>query len=159
MVLPDSTFTETDTGNGGLVIAVNSAAGLTRRERDRNGSQFIDVSYPGLNSTIHFTFTPVNGATAGEVIGNRMERIGLNLGASEAELLEFDSPAGFENKVFVSRGDISTPVQFISTDGHSTVVSGAAFVSTASAATADSITPVVDMLRRDIVHALKTMHR
>lgn len=140
-------------------MAVNKAAVLTRIESDRNGSQFIDVSYPGLHSTIYFTFTPVSTATAAEVIDNRMERIGLNLGASEAELLEFDTPDGFENKVFVSRGDISTPVQFIATDGHTTVVSGAAFVIAASAATADSIAPVVDMLRRDIVHALKTMHR
>lgn len=157
--IPDSVYTDMAAGTTTLHIAVSDAATVTLRISDDGNSQFVDAAYPDFNSTIFFTVTPVDRATAGDVIANRMERIRLNLGSSDAELFEFDSPGGFENKLFVSRGDISTPVQFIATDGNAFVVSGAAFVRDASPATADSIAPVVDMLRRDILHALKTMHR
>lgn len=155
----DSAFTRIDTGVDRLSIDINSEAAISLRDADTGGTRFIDAAYPRFNSTIYFTVTPVDPATAPEVIGNRLERIRLNLGGSDAELIEFDSPAGLENKVFVSRGDISTPVQFIATDGSRLVVSGVAFVRDASAATADSIAPVTDMLGRDIIHALKTLQR
>lgn len=155
----DSVFTHIDTDIGNLSIGVNDRAVHTLRSANDGSSRFIDVNYPRFNSTIYFTITPVDPATAGQVIDNRLERISLNLGGADAELIEFDSPAGFENKVIVSRGDIATPVQFIATDGHSLVVSGTAFVPEASAATADSLAPVTGMLRRDIIYALKTMRR
>lgn len=157
--LPDSAFTEVSAGAGNLTIGISKASTIALRGSGKGNSGFIDVAYPGFNSSIYFTVTPVTPATAGEVIDNRVERMELNLGGAEAELLEFDTPAGFECKVLVSRGEISTPVQFIATDGASLVVSGAAFVRDASPSAADSIAPVVGMLRRDIIHALSTMHR
>lgn len=157
--IPDSAYTDITAGTTTMHIAVNEATIVTLRTSDDGNSQFVDAAYSKFNSTIFFTVTPVDRRTVADVIANRMERVRLNLGASDAELLEFDSPGGFENKLFVSRGDISTPVQFVATDGNAFVVSGAAFVRDASPATADSIAPVVDMLRRDILHALKTMHR
>lgn len=157
--IPDSAYTDITAGTTTIHIAVNEAAIVTLRTSDDGNSQFVDTAYPKFNSTIFFTVTPVDRTTVADVIANRMERVRLNLGASDAELLEFDSPGGFENKLFVSRGDISTPVQFVATDGNAFVVSGAAFVRDASPVTADSIAPIVNMLRRDILHALKTMHR
>lgn len=157
--LPDSAFAYVEGDVSGLSVAVNKAATAELRRADNDKSSFIDVDYPQLNSRIYFTITPVDAATVGDVIANRMERVNLNLGGADAELIEFDSPAGFENKVITARGDISTPVQFIATDGSSAVVSGVAFVRDASPATADSIAPVVEMLRRDVIHALKTLRR
>lgn len=158
IALPDSTYSFTTAGKSRLVIAVNDAATSTLRSSDDGNSCFVDVAYPKLQSTIFYTITPVDRATLSDVIANRLQRIELNMGASDAELLEFDTPAGFECKVFVTRGDISTPVQFLSTDGTNLVVSGAAFVREASPATADSIAPIVDVISRDVVHTLKTMH-
>lgn len=159
IVIPDSLYSDMVVGTTALHIAVSDAAIVTQRISDAGNSQFVNAAYPKFNSTIFFTVTPVDPTTVGDVIANRMERVRLNLGGSDTELLEFDSPGGFENKLFVSRGDISTPVQFVATDGTNFVVSGAAFVRDASPATADSIAPVVNMLRRDILHALKSMHR
>lgn len=153
--IPIESYSEVDVDGKGLIIAVNEGAIYERRAADDGDAKFLDVEYPQFNSTIFYTITPVEQSTIENVIANRLERIRLNLGDADAELLEFDSPQGFENKVFVSHGDISTPVQFISTDGRKVVVSGVAFVKDASAATADSIAPIVELLRRDIVHALK----
>lgn len=167
--LPDSAFTFIQTESNGLSLspsispslslAMNNATEYAVHSKEGNASLFIDVDYPGLNAAIYFTITPVDNTTLAAVIDNRLERVSLNLGGADAELLEFDSPAGFENKVFVSRADISTPVQFIATDGETTVISGTSFLKDASAANADSLAPVVNMLRRDILHTLKTLHR
>lgn len=165
--LPDSAFTFIQTESNGfslapsrsLSLAINNATEYAVHSKDGNASLFIDVDYPGLNAAIYFTITPVDNTTLTSVIDNRLERVSLNLGGADAELLEFDSPAGFENKMFVSRADISTPVQFIATDGETTVISGTSFLKDASAANADSLAPVVNMLRRDILHTLKTLHR
>lgn len=157
--LPDSAYTFIEVNDKGLGIALNDAADYAMHASDDGTSNFIDVDYPGLNAAVYFTVTPVTENTISEVLDNRLERVRLNLGGADAELLEFDSPAGFENKIFVSRADISTPVQFISTDGTATVISGTAFLRDASAANADSLAPVVAMLRRDILHSLMTLQR
>lgn len=157
--VPDSAFTFIETGYNGMQLSLNDATEYALHSSDDGTSNFIDVNYPGLNAAIYFTITPVERATLPDVIVNRLERVSLNLGGTDAELLEFDSPAGFENKVFVSRADISTPVQFIATDGKTTVISGTSFLKDASVANADSLAPVVNMLRRDILHTLKTLHR
>lgn len=155
--VPDSAFTFIEVNDRSLSVALNNATDYAFHTSDDGSSDFIDVDYPGFNAAIYYTITPVTENTVADVLDNRLERIRLNLGGSDAELLEFDSPAGFENKIFASRGDISTPVQFISTDGASTVISGMAFLRDASAANADSLAPVVAMLRRDILHSLKTL--
>lgn len=157
--VPDSTFTFIETGYNGMQLSLNDATDYALHSSDDGTSNFIDVNYPGHNAAIYFTITPVDNTTLASVIDNRLERVSLNLGGADAELLEFDSPAGFENKIFVSRADISTPVQFIATDGETTVISGTSFLKDASAANADSLAPVVNMLRRDILHTLKTLHR
>ena len=157
--LPDSAYRYVNDAVTGIGLDINAEAGYQTRSAENSRAPFIDVTYPGLNAQIYFTITPVDESTVASVIDNRMERISLNLGGADAELIEFDSPAGFENKVIVTRGDISTPVQFIATDGHSAVISGTAFLRDASSATADSIAPVVETMRRDIIHALMTLRR
>lgn len=155
--LPQESYTNVNSGYKDVEIAVNDVATYVCRDADDGDTRFLDVDYPQFNSTIFYTITPVEQSNIENVIANRLERIRLNLGDCDAELLEFNSEEGFENKVLVSRGEISTPVQFISTDGKDVVVSGVAFVKEASAATADSIAPIVEMLRRDIIQALKKL--
>lgn len=157
--LPQENYYDVNVGCNELHISVNDVATYNRRTAEDGKTCFIDVSYPKINTTIFYTITPVDHTTIEDVIANRLERIRLNLGDRDTELIEFNSTEGFENKVLVSHGDISTPVQFISTDGGNVVVSGVAFIKEASPATADSIAPIVDVMRREVVHSLKTMHR
>lgn len=156
IALPDSAFTAVDAKE--VTLQVNSAVidSIVKRNGD-NGAVFIDIRYPNLHSTIYITITPVSPSSIAGVIANRIERVGLNLGDSNAEMIYFDNNAGFESKMFVTRADISTPVQFISTDGRDIVVSGVAYVADASKEHADSLSPVTAMMRRDILHLLKTL--
>lgn len=156
IALPDSAFTAVDAKE--VTLQVNSAVidSIVKRNGD-NGAVFIDIRYPNLHSAIYITITPVSPSSIAGVIANRIERVGLNLGDSNAEMIDFDNNAGFESKMFVTRADISTPVQFISTDGRDIVVSGVAYVADASKEHADSLSPVTAMMRRDILHLLKTL--
>ncbi|MDE6317766.1 MAG: hypothetical protein K2L73_05150 [Muribaculaceae bacterium] len=157
--LPDSTFTEIAVGPTGLNISVNTAATCSIRADESGRSRFVDITYPDINSIIYMTVTPVDHSTINSVIDNRLDRIALNLSGADPELIDFDTPAGFENKLIVTHAGISTPVQFLSTDGKSLVVSGVAFIKDATPATVDSLAPIADILQRDITHTLKTMHR
>ncbi|MBD5247690.1 MAG: hypothetical protein HDS54_05960 [Barnesiella sp.] len=158
VLLPDSAFTSVTVEPSGLNIDVNTAATCSIRADESGLSRFVDISYPDLNSVIYMTVTPVDAKTLNSVIDNRLDRIALNLSGTDPELIDFDNPSGFENKLVVTHAGISTPVQFLSTDGKSLVVSGVAFMKDATPVTADSLAPISRMLQRDILHTLKTMH-
>ncbi len=40
-------------------------------QRDDDGSQWLDVTYPRYNAVLHLTYTPVNRGTAARVLDNR----------------------------------------------------------------------------------------
>lgn len=151
--IPDSSFY--NDGRLPLSLQTSTAAKAMVSKNDHTGI-WVDVSYLQFSASVLFTFTPVSDSTIESVIENRMERISLNLGGNGAEVMQFVSPDGFDSRVIVCRS-VATPVQFLSTDGRSVVVSGAAYTPGFSMERIDSLNPVVDMLRRDIVHALKTL--
>lgn len=153
--IPDSTFTIVDNAPNSLQIN----AGANVDNTSDNSGKWITVSYPGLNAKIYYTFTPVDNSTIDAVVDNRIERINLNLSGHKAEFIPVDTREGFTGQIVVDRFGGTTPVQFIVTDRGSVVVSGAAFLPAASEATTDSLSPVVDMLRRDIIHSIKTLKR
>ncbi|MDE7135919.1 MAG: hypothetical protein K2N91_04750, partial [Muribaculaceae bacterium] len=102
-------------------------------------------------------FSTVDPSRLESAIDNRSERIALNLGGREAEILSFATPYSLDCEVIVDKqGAGATPVQFIATDHRRFVVSGAAHIK-GDKMPIDSISPVVDMLRRDVIHSLKTL--
>ena len=152
--IPDSVFSASDSLPMSLQV---SDAAVTELSAGDDGSVWVTVKYPGLNASIYYTFTPATATTVGSVIDNRSERIALNLGSAEAESLSFALPGGIDCDIITDRaGRASTPVQFIATDHHRFVVSGAAYIADAGAPP-DSIAPIIAMLRRDITHSLKTL--
>lgn len=153
--IPDSTFVAVSSAPNGLQI--NAAANVD--DSADNSGKWITVDYPGLNAKIYYTFTPVDGSTIDAVVDNRIERINLNLSGHKPEFLPVDTREGFTGQIVIDRFGGTTPVQFIVTDRTNVVVSGAAFLPAAAEAPADSLSPVIDMLRRDIIHSIKTLRR
>lgn len=151
--IPDSAFTIV--GNAPNRLQINASAQIL----DSTDNKWVTVIYPDLNAKIYYTFTPVDKSTIDAVIDNRLERINLNLSGHKPEFLPVDTREGFTGQIVVDRFGGTTPVQFIVTDRSTVVVSGAAFLPDADGAPADSLNPVVDMLRRDIIHSIKTLKR
>lgn len=156
MELPDSSFVANDTLPFNLQSNKNAEVEVERRDK---ASTWVNVIYPSLDASILYTFTKAkDAADLQAIIDNRLERIGLNAGSSDVEEYTFGSPSGYEHHVYVARNG-TTPVQFLSTDGVDGVISGAGWLKNGGDASADSIYPLIDMLRRDIVHSLKTLQR
>ena len=90
-------------------------------------------------------------------LDNRAERMALNTGGARSELIELVSDGGFSGRLMTTRSSTVTPLQFLASDPHgSMVVSGALFIGDAAEASSpDSLTPVVDAVRDDLLHALK----
>lgn len=152
--LPDSSFSVSPALP--LSLQVNDAA-KAEIDRSDNRSVWVNVSYPSQQATIHYTFTTVdNEVELNDIIENRLERIGLNIGSNDYETISFETPAGFKNNIFVSAAG-NTPVQFIAYDGLKNVVSGMAWLPYGQTARPDSISPIVEMLQRDVIHSLKTL--
>lgn len=132
---------------------VNEAAEDSVSSGHTDGSTWLNVMYPRGEATMFCTFTPVTPATCGAVIENRSERMALNAGNNQSEITSFKSSGGFEiNLMETSHGTV-TPLQFIATSP-GMVVTGAVYIPTLTEATNDSLAPVVEYLKRDVMSAL-----
>lgn len=118
---------------------------------------WLNVAYPELGATIHVTFTATNPDDVWEVKDNRMERLLLNAGERAVDFSEFTNAAGFYVAAATSEGAL-TPLQFIASDDSAWVVSGAVyFDSPGAASNPDSIRPVVQAIRRDLLRSLSSI--
>lgn len=123
------------------------------------GSQWLNVFYGQYNATIHCTFTPVDDSTIDDILDNRSERMALNAGNHTSELLELTNANGFASQILVTEESNTTPLQFISTDNKKWVVSGALYLNGDGRSGVDSIRPVINVIKRDIIHSLKMINK
>lgn len=122
-------------------------------------SRWLNVSYNDYNAVIYCTFTPVDTSSIDDVIANRTERMALNVGGNASELTELTNVNGFTSRILSSLESAVTPVQFLSTDGNDWVVTGALHFTNATTADIDSLKPVINVIKRDIIHSLKTIRK
>lgn len=135
-------------------LQLNSSAAVSARDKD--GATWIDISYPSFDgSHIYLTLTPATSLEAlAETLDNRRERMELNSGGAVTELTGLTSDGGWECTMTVTRSSLTTPVQIIANDGRN-VLSGALYLNFAPGTPADSVSPIVSTVRRDLIHALK----
>lgn len=141
-----------------LLFYVNAEVTVSRPQDGDGDSRWLNIAYPRYNAVIYCTFTSVTGANRAKVLDNRLERMKLNAGGLPSEVLTLDSPGGFHSQLLVTPAESLTPLQFLSTDGKGWVVSGAAYLDYAPrAVAADSIAPVIDALKADLLYALERL--
>lgn len=128
---------------GPLNLLVNDSARV-----DSLSPQWFNIVYPAYGVTVNCSLTI--GADWAEVLANRRERIGRNLG---------DRPAGVASspgrELIVAPTALSTPVQFLITDSASYVLSGVAVSSWPATTPVDSVKPQIEALAIDLAHILK----
>ncbi|MDE6541399.1 MAG: hypothetical protein K2L74_05250 [Muribaculaceae bacterium] len=123
-----------------------------------SGGRWLTTDYPLYNARIYITFTPAaDSAAIAAAIANRRQRISLNLAGAPATTTHVASADGSFDAALVEAPGTTMPLQFVATDGHSMVVSGA--VHTDTAEPYDSVRPTVEALRRDIGVALRNLRR
>lgn len=147
--LPDTLMVVTN--EAPLVFYVNAQSEVTY---PRPG--WLDISYPTLGATVHVTFTMAKPDEIEAIKENRMERLMLNAGDRPVDFSEFTNGAGFDIVTATSEGS-ATPVQFLATDDSEWVVSGALYLSTPDAAAVDSLKPIIDAIRSDLIKSMTNM--
>lgn len=113
--------------------------------------QWYDVCYPAYGATMHLTFRPVDSSTRDAIVDNRLQRMALNIGDNFAEQTEVESHSGFTTIILTTTGPTLTPLQFLSVGGQ-WVINGALQFD-ASEVVADSVMPIIEAVKADVVHA------
>lgn len=137
---------------GKLPVMLNEAVAISSESPD-----WLTAEYKGLNTRIFITFTNLDVDNADQLIANRIERLSMNTGGAPTEVTETLTPNGRECTLLVTPSGSPTPVQFIAVSPGQWMLSGSGMIDATPAAPSDSLRPVVDMLRRDILHLLTTL--
>ena len=134
-------------------VSVNPAAQYEIKETDPPS---LTVRYPGLEADIYYTFViPVNEDMRKKIIEARQERISLNLNGLPAQTLHGQSSIpSAEAIVVVAQSGTQTPVQLLA-DLPQCVITATAFLHNPRVTQMyDSIKPVIDILRHDIMKSV-----
>ena len=150
----DSIFTPIT--NGELKFEISTTATISLDSVNDSKSRWLNTFYKPYNTTIYYTFTPIKDNLE-EVINNRTQRISLNTGSYTSELIELTNVNGFKSQLIITPESQVTPLQFLSTDGKDWVISGALYINQAPNSNPDSIKPILNVLKRDMIHTLKTI--
>lgn len=121
-------------------------------------SCWFDVYYPTFDGRIHFSYYPIGGA------GKDLERLRQdafeladwhNKRANYIDEILINRPEAHVSGIaFDMKGASASPFQFFLTDSVHHFVRGALYFNTQTKA--DSLAPVIDFVKADIVHLLET---
>lgn len=118
---------------------------------------WFDVYFPAFDGRVHFTYVPISKEKdALEAL--RQEAFNMadwhNKRANYIEELRIETDKGVSGMAFNIDGPAASPFQFFLTDSTEHYIRGALYFNTKS--NADSLAPVVDFVREDILHLIET---
>ena len=140
-----------------LKLAVNSATNVSIS--NNKSSTWINISYPTYKATIYCTYTPAIPNTISSMIDNRMERIALDLGDSFYENTTINNPNGTVANIYSTTSNMVTPIMFLATDKKSWVLSGAMTFDSNTIVDYDSVAPVINAVKRDLIYTLQNIDK
>lgn len=118
---------------------------------------WFDVFYPDFDGRVHFTYVPI-GYQGKDFEKLKQEAFGMadwhNKRANYIEELRIQTDYGVSGMAFNIDGPAASPFQFFLTDSTNHYLRGALYFNTQS--NADSLAPVVDFVREDILHLIET---
>ncbi|MDG1261466.1 MAG: hypothetical protein P8H59_01735 [Flavobacteriales bacterium] len=125
--------------------------------RTSSDSCWYNIVYPQFNAKIHCTYLPVK-----EDIGTMIEDAYVFAFKHESKANAIKRSELHENEnnmhgmVYDLTGNVASPIQFFATDSTNHFLRGALYFS--HAPNADSLAPVRDFIREDIIHMMKTIN-
>lgn len=149
----DSTYTHIQ--HHKIYFATNNSAQVIH---DSTNTQWYNIVYPQYNAIIYCSFTPTTESTIAKIIQNRVERISLNIGDNPSISTELKNDNNFVSTIIKTPTGTINPLQFISTDNVSWVISGTLLLKESLSSKSDSLLPVIDAIERDIIYALENIN-
>jgi gliding motility-associated lipoprotein GldD len=119
---------------------------------------WIDLYYPRFQANVQLTYRPIHNnpkAFAAMVEDARKLTSKHQIKAYAIEESEIRTPTGLKASVFELEGEVPSQFQFYVTDTTHHFFRGALYFRTATAN--DSLAPVINYLKKDIIHLLNTL--
>jgi gliding motility-associated lipoprotein GldD len=116
---------------------------------------WINLVIPKLNGTIHLSYKPVTGNLAAYITDSRTLAYKHTVkaeGIEESPFIERDKRR--YGMVYDLKGDVASAVQFFITDSTHHFLRGSLYLN--AVPNRDSLNPVIDFLRQDIIHLIET---
>lgn len=152
ITLPDTAYTDVQ----GLPYSFERSLAAQLLSREVEGERYwVDVFYPGLDATIHCSYKPVNHNLR-ELTDDAIEFVYKH--ASHASAIperEFKNEDAHVYGVFFElEGNTASPYQFFLTDSTHHFFRAAVYCN--CRINADSLAPVYDYLKTDVIHLIET---
>ncbi len=128
-----------------------------QNQRERKFKCWFDLYCEELNGYIHLSYLDFNGrAEFDELVQDAFEMVDKhNIKASHRQELVISKPEdNLHGIIFEIEGPVATPLQFYMTDSIQHFIRGSLYFK--SSVNRDSIAPVYEFLREDIVHMIET---
>ncbi|WP_421827566.1 gliding motility lipoprotein GldD [Larkinella sp.] len=119
---------------------------------------WIFIHYPAFKASVQLTYHPVlhNEKRLAGMIGDSYKLAAMHnekAYAFKEELIQL--PGGLKADVLSITGEVPSQLQFFTTDTTTHFLRGAVYFNVATRN--DSLAPVIDYLRKDVLHLLKTL--
>jgi len=134
-------------------IPVYAGVEIDRGARSEEG--WINVVIPQLNGTIHMSYKPVNNQLNALITDSRelvYKHTVKAHGIEETPFIQRDQKRF--GMVYDLKGDVASAVQFFITDSTDHFLRGSLYFNCRP--NRDSLNPVIDFLREDIIHLIET---
>ena len=119
---------------------------------------WIFIDYPQYKASIQLTYKPVrnNPERLRSMVEDAYKLAARhNIKAYSIQQSTVRMPSGLEATVIDLAGEVPSQVQFVATDSTTHFLRGALYFNTATAN--DSLQPVIQYIRQDVMHLLKTL--
>ncbi len=149
----DSVFAPVDS----LPVRILANAKASNRIERRGGNIWLTTAYPRLDASIRYTVAPTSAATLPAQMKDAMRRMSTSVANASFDAREKENPSGWRLTVCHTIQHGPTPTWFLATD-EKHLISGAIYLEHLPAgASADSVAPIVETLRRDLRVALDSL--
>ncbi|WP_291856990.1 gliding motility lipoprotein GldD [Marinilabilia sp.] len=153
--LPEKSYLETDT-------ALPYSFEFPKYARLRNDNQgvnepyWVNVDFPQFNAKIHISYKPVENNLYQLLEDNRELAFKHTVKADAIKEQLFESPEKNVYGIFYEiEGNTASPAQFFVTDSINHFLRGSLYFNTIP--NKDSIAPVLDFVKQDIIHLMETL--
>ncbi|MDR3226522.1 MAG: gliding motility lipoprotein GldD [Prevotellaceae bacterium] len=153
--MPENTYKKFDADKKPYTFEYSKIAEIEEHS-DKPEQNWINIVYPKHNATIYITYLNIKNNLDTILNDSHNFTYRHTIKADAIEEITYFFP---ERNVFALyaeiEGDAASPIQFLMTDSTRNFVRGSLYFN--AAPNSDSIAPVVDFIRKDIIHLLETL--
>ena len=130
---------------------------IIQKPADRQGEIWLNIRYPQFHATVHCTYLPIVRRQLADVLDDN-HRLAYSHAAKADGINQTVYSDTNEHKygIFYDiEGHVAVPVQFFVTDSIANFYRGSLYYD--DKVNADSIAPVTDIIRQDIIYMIETL--